>query len=257
MRAAIYSRFSTEKQRDASIEDQVRECLKLAQQQNLEVVATFEDRGISGGTAQRPGYQALLEAARNRQFELILTEDISRLWRSMAEYGPRAAELADIRVHTITCVGDDTRREGYGLILAVKQAMAEHARREISYRTRRGMEGLALAGKPTGGRCYGYTAAGELDPVQAPVVRSIFARARAGWSQERIAAQLNYDGTPTLGGGPWRQSTISSMLRNERYAGAIIWGRTLVQRSQSDSRRSERLERPGGPLVTRRGVAIL
>ena len=50
MKTAIYSRFSTEKQRDASIDDQVRECERAAKGAGLEVVARYEDRGISGGT---------------------------------------------------------------------------------------------------------------------------------------------------------------------------------------------------------------
>ena len=59
MRAAIYARFSTEKQRDASIEDQVRECERVAAADKLDVVARFSDAAISGGTADRPGYQAM------------------------------------------------------------------------------------------------------------------------------------------------------------------------------------------------------
>ena len=64
MRAALYARFSTDKQRDTSIDDQMRECERVARAAGLEVVARYEDKGISGGTAARPGYQALLAAAR-------------------------------------------------------------------------------------------------------------------------------------------------------------------------------------------------
>jgi site-specific DNA recombinase len=90
MKAALYSRFSTDRQRDASIEDQVRECERAAKSAGLEVVARYHDKGISGGTATRPGYQAMLTAARRHEFDVIVTEDISRLWRNRAEFGPRA-----------------------------------------------------------------------------------------------------------------------------------------------------------------------
>jgi len=66
---------------------------------------------MSGGTADRPRYQALLTAARNHQFDVIVFEEISRLWRNRAEFGPRSAELEDLGIHCLTCVGDDTRRE--------------------------------------------------------------------------------------------------------------------------------------------------
>src|ERR1700722_20249858 len=95
VKAALYARFSTEKQRDASVDDQFRECERAAKSAGLEVVARFEDKGISGGTATRPGYQALRTAARSGRFDVIVTEDISRLWRNRAEFGSRSAELED------------------------------------------------------------------------------------------------------------------------------------------------------------------
>ena len=102
MKAAIYARFSTDRQRDASIDDQFRECARVAKAAGLEIVGRFEDKGISAGTATRPGYQALLAGARQREFEVIVTEDISRLWRNRAEFGPRSAELEDLGINCLT-----------------------------------------------------------------------------------------------------------------------------------------------------------
>lgn len=155
-KAALYARYSTDLQKEASIEDQFRECGRIADTLGLEVVDYFSDAGFSGGTSYRPGYQALLKAAREKKFEIVVVEDISRLWRNRADYGTASAELEDLNVHLVTCVGDDTRRDGYGLVLGIKSAIAEHQRREISYRTRRGLEGRALKGWTTGGRCYGF-----------------------------------------------------------------------------------------------------
>src|SRR5580692_11874180 len=181
MKCAIYARYSTDMQREQSIEDQFRECERVARAAGLEVVARFDDKGISAGTATRPGYQALLTAARRGDFDVIVTEDISRLWRNRAEFGPRSAELEDLGVHCLTCVGDDTRRDGWGLVIQIKQAVGEHARREASYRTRRGLEGRAIKGKSAGGRAYGYRPASqsttgqvEIIEAEAAVVRRIF-----------------------------------------------------------------------------------
>ena len=112
MKAALYARYSTDKQRDASIDDQFRECARVARAAGFDVVAQFEDKSMSGGTADRPGYQELLSAARRKQFDVIVVEDISRLWRNRAEFGPRSAEFEDLGVHCVTAVGDDTRRDG-------------------------------------------------------------------------------------------------------------------------------------------------
>jgi len=260
-RAAIYARFSTDKQRDASIDDQFRECERVAKAAGLEIVGRFQDKGISAGTHQRPGYQAMLSAARGHVFDVLVSEDISRLWRNRSEYGQRSAELEDLGVHLLTCVGDDTRRDGWGLVLQIKQAVAEQARREASYRTRRGLEGNALSGKPTGGRAYGYipacsSAAGqiEIEPTEAAIVRRIFELYADGVSPRGIASRLNAEAVPSPGSRwqrserrhdcKWLASAIHGdvnrglgILNNRRYIGVQTWGRSEWKRSAADSKK--------------------
>jgi site-specific DNA recombinase len=85
LRAALYGRFSTDKQSKESIVDQFRVCERLAAAEGLQVVERYSDAAISGGTTQRPGYQAMLEAARRGDFDVIVAEDTSRLWRELSE----------------------------------------------------------------------------------------------------------------------------------------------------------------------------
>jgi site-specific DNA recombinase len=269
IKAALYARYSTDNQSEASIEDQFRTCERTAASNGLTVVCRFEDRGISGGTADRPGYQSLLTTARAGAFEVIVTEDISRLWRSRSEYGPRSAELEDLGIDIVTTVGDDTRRDGYGLILGIKQAIAENYRREISYRTKRGLEGKALAGQSTGGKCYGYDRCGTIDEAQALTVRRIFTLAADGFSAARIAETLSRsevipprakpygnfshfrDASQGIAGPSWQRSTVDAILRNVRYTGAVIWGRTESKTSAANSRHKARKARKDGPVVER------
>jgi site-specific DNA recombinase len=265
VKAALYARYSTDKQRDASIDDQFRECDRVARAAGFDVVARFEDKGISGGTADRPGYQALLTATRRREFSVIVVEDISRLWRNRAEFGPRSAEFEDFGVHCITAVGDDTRRDGWGLVIQIKQAVAEHARREASYRTRRGLEGRAIKGESAGGRAYGYRPASqstsgqvEIIETEAAVVRRIFELYAGGISSRAIAERLNGENIPSPGAawrrtdtgehakrrGKWVGSAIHGdpkrgygILNNERYLGRLNWGRLQWKRGAANSKK--------------------
>ena len=74
MKAALYARYSNEAQSADSIEDQFRVCERLAERHGFTVVERFSDAAISGGTAERPGYQSLLAAARTKQFKVIVAE---------------------------------------------------------------------------------------------------------------------------------------------------------------------------------------
>ena len=266
MRAAIYARFSTDKQSENSIADQIRVCERLAERCGFEVVERFSDAAVSGGTAYRAGYQRLLEAARHRVIDVIVAEDISRLWRLLAEQAPRLAELRDLGVHVVTH-DLDTRQDNAGILGAVNGAMSEQYRQEIARRTRRGLEGRARARQATGGRSYGYVAAcdtpdGEraIHAEQAAIVRRIFRMYAEGAGPRTIAATLNEARISSPGSGwnritrrraGWVQSAIAGdagrgigILNNELYIGRIIWNRFRWVRSASDSSRRRAVLNP-------------
>jgi DNA invertase Pin-like site-specific DNA recombinase len=273
VKAAIYARYSTDLQSEASIDDQLRVCERLAKQHGFKVVAKFSDAAISGGTTARPGYQQMLEGARRRAFDVIIAEDTSRLWRNLSEQAPRLAELADLGVHVITH-DLDTRSESAGILGAVLGASSEAYRKEIARRTRRGLEGLARNGKPAGGRSYGYVPASqsssgqiEIDDEQAAVVARIFREYADGTSARAIAAGLNRDGVASPGSSRnrtvnmtkgWVQTVIAGSIRdglgilnNEVYVGRVIWNRFRWIRSAADSSRRRRVNNPRSEWVVR------
>ena len=278
MRAALYARYSTERQSEASIEDQLRVCERLAARHEFQVVARFRDAAISGGTIRRPGYQAMLAAARRDEFDVIVAEDTSRLWRLLAEQAPRLAELEDLGIHVVTH-DLDTRSESAGVLGAVGGAMAEQYRREIGRRTRRGLEGLVQAGKSAGGRAYGYrsaTDAGRVQRVvheeQAAVVRRIFEAYVAGASAKTIAAQLNRDGVPSPGTtwarkvrrrSAWLASAITGdpargigILNNDSYRGRLVWNRCRWIRSAADASRRRCVLNPRSEWIESRDESM-
>jgi site-specific DNA recombinase len=259
LRAALYARFSTEKQSESSITDQLRICQRIADREGFTVVETFKDAAISGGTTKRPGYLELLKAARNHDIDVIVAEDSSRLWRELAEQWRALKELQDLGVHVVGH-GLDTRREESKMLLAVSGAAADAYRDEISRRTRRALEGKAMAGKPAGGKAYGYRMVNKarvIDEQQAEIVLQIYKWRAVGWSGQRIARQLNVDGVQPPGASwnrtstaatrknpakSWRPSCLVGdpargvgILNNPLYKGHIVWGRSRWKRGASDS----------------------
>ncbi len=271
MRAAAYARYSSDKQSESSIEDQLRVVARLAERHGFEIAETFTDAAISGGTSARPGYQALLTAVRRGRFHVILAEDCSRLWRNLSEQATRLAELRDLGVHVISH-DLDTRHEASAIMGAVLGATSEHYRAEIARRTRRGLEGIARAGRSAGGRAFGYIAATdsptgqrEIDPEQAAVVRRVFEMYAAGMSPKSIAATLNDEGVPSPGSGwrreqrrrrGWMVSTIAGsrerglgLLNNELYRGVTIWNRSRWVRSALDGKKRRQVMNPPSEWV--------
>src|SRR3546814_13614442 len=73
-RAAVYSRYSTDKQDPSSIEDQVRVCTRLIEQRGCALAAIYSDAAMSGATAARPGLRQLLAGAEAGEFDVLVVE---------------------------------------------------------------------------------------------------------------------------------------------------------------------------------------
>jgi len=261
------SDYSTERQSESSIDDQFRVCERVSERHGFSVSARFSDEALSGGTARRPGYQSLLAAARRREFRVIVAEDLKRLWREQAEQWRAIKELIDLDIAIITASGIDSRQPNFEVIASVYGASAELDRKETGYRTRRGLEGKARAGKSAGGRAYGYnppalsgTGEMEIDRKQANVVRRIYMMFADGYSPRAIADALNRERVASPGSSwaralrrkkGWVYTAVNSILGNSLYCGEVVWNRCKWVRSAADSSRRRRVLNPRTEWIVR------
>jgi len=102
-RVAFYARYSSDTQRDASVEDQFRLCRLYAEKQGWTVVETYSDRAISGASLIRPGVQALLSDAMRGNFDLVLAEALDRLSRDQEDVAGvfKRMEFAGVKIVTL------------------------------------------------------------------------------------------------------------------------------------------------------------
>ena len=255
MRAVIYARYSSDLQREASIDDQVEVCRRYAEAQGWHVVATYSDAAISGASRFRPGFQKLLTDAGRRQFEMVICEAVDRLGRRLADTADLQDKLAFHGVRLFTpSLGEVTP-----IHVAVMGMMAQMALKDLGEKTRRGQLGRVLKGRVAGGLAYGYridrTADGRgarrIDPDEARIVERVFREFAHGASPEMIARTLNQEGAPGPGGRPWSNTTIrgqldrgTGLINNSLYRGLITWDRCSYVK---DPRTGKRVARPNPP----------
>ena len=119
MRVAAYARFSSAMQREASLEDQLRNCRAHAARMGWPAPEEFTDAAISGSRDDRPAYRRML--ARAAEFDVILVDDLSRLSRDSVE---AARVLRRMAFHGVRVVGvsdgTDTARDGHELDTGVR-----------------------------------------------------------------------------------------------------------------------------------------
>ena len=267
MKAAIYARFSTDRQTESSIEDQVRVCSDRCAKDGLQVAANFEDQGISGAaTGNRPGYLKMVEAANSSLFDVLVVMDLSRLSRSQGDLSKVIDRLTwrGIRVIGVQD-GYDNARKGHKVQAGISGIIGEAFRDMVSDRTYAALEFRALQGKATGGKRYGY-GAGESE-----IVLQIFDWYACGRSTTWIAAELNRRAIPSPGSswkrttrrrGGWAPSAIGGdprrgvgILNNEVYIGRTIWNRSKSVKDPDTGKRRQ-VQRPRGEWIQREDESL-
>jgi DNA invertase Pin-like site-specific DNA recombinase len=147
-KAAIYVRVSTP---DQHVESQLYDLRELAAQRGFEVVHEYEDRGVCGKKARRPGLDLLMGDARRKKFSVVLVAAFDRIARSTRNFLQIVDELDSLGIEFIS------RREGVAtgdamgrLFVTIISAIAELERSLVVERVKSGMRRAALEGRQIG-----------------------------------------------------------------------------------------------------------
>ena len=257
-RVALYARYSSDSQRDASIEDQFRICHEQAKREGWQVVGAYKDAAISGSSMiLRPGIQALLRDAQAGQFDMVLSEALDRVSRDQADIATLFKHLKFAGVPIVTLAEGEISELHVGL----KGTMNALFLKDLAAKTHRGLRGRVENGKSGGGLCYGYKvvkqfdARGEpirgdreIDAREAAIVQRIFREFADGIGPRTIARNLNEEGVRGPEGRPWSDTTIrghvkrgTGLVNNELYVGRLIWNRLRYIKDPSTGKRVSRL----------------
>ncbi|MEO1986477.1 MAG: recombinase family protein [Martelella sp.] len=258
MRVALYARYSSDNQREASIEDQFRICREQAKREKWKIVGTYKDAGISGASMiLRPGIQSLLQDAQAGQFDMVLAEALDRISRDQADVATFFKHLKFAGVPIVTLAEGEISELHVGL----KGTMNALFLKDLAAKTHRGLRGRVEEGKSGGGLCYGYkvvkqlNARGdpirgdrEIDEAEANIICRVFREFASGIGPRTIARTLNEEGIPGPNGKPWGDTTIrghvkrgTGLINNELYIGRLIWNRLRYIKDPSTGRRVSRL----------------
>lgn len=257
MKVAIYARVSTENQETrGTIGSQLAVLRARIATEGHELVAEFCDDGYSGARLDRPGLDALRDAAEAGLIEAVWCLSPDRLAR-MCAY--QVIVLDELNRHGVRvlftdapALDDDPQAR---LLIQVQGVIAEYERAKIAERYRRGKLWRARRGEVIFWKVpYGYrriagsamnTAHLVVYEPEAAVVRRIFEGYIAGHSTREIVRRLNLDQVPSpTGKAMWGTSTIGRVLRNESYLGRAYYNRTESIPDPRARRRTRQVLRP-------------
>ena len=224
MIGVIYARYSSDNQREESIEGQLRECKAFAEKNDIQIMDTYIDRALSAKTDNRPDFQRMIKDSAKGKFEVVLVWKLDRFARNRYDSAHYKTILRKNGVKVVSATESISQGAEGILLESMLEGMAEYYSAELSEKVKRGMKENALKFKYNGGALpVGYTVDEnqyyQLDPVVAPVVADAFKHYAEGATMQEITDEMNLRGVRTNRGGKISINSVTRMLHNRKYIG--------------------------------------
>lgn len=257
MKAVIYARYSSENQREESIDAQIRACREYCDRSDYEVVGAYIDQALTATTDDRPQFQRMVADSHKSEWKYVIVHKLDRFARNRYDSAVYKQKFRTngVRVLSVLERLDDSPESV--IMESMLEGMAEYYSKNLSREAKKGLRENAYNGKAAGGfppLGYDIDISGHyiVNEQEAAFVRMIFLWAREGMSYKKIASNLNAMGAHTKKGNRFVPSSIHDILRNEKYRGLRIHNRFSRDYSTGKVRRhvlggnTDTLEFPGG-----------
>lgn len=234
-RAALYARFSSNNQREESIDAQMRAMEEYCQRNNIIIVSRYADEAKSATTDKRPQFQQMISDSNSHEFDMVLVHKLDRFSRNRFDHAiyQRALNKNGVTLYSVLENLDDSPESI--MMQSVISGMSEFYSANLSREVQKGMKENALKAISTGGISpLGY----DVDPVtrkyvinekEAEAVRIIFSMYAKGYGYSAIMDELNDKGFTTKTGKHFTKSGFYSILTNPKYNGTYVYNRRTAK----------------------------
>ncbi|MBQ6896716.1 MAG: recombinase family protein [Oscillospiraceae bacterium] len=224
MKAVIYARYSSDNQREESIEGQLRECTEFAEKSGFTILQHYIDRAYSATTDNRPEFQRMIKDSDKRLFDVIIVWKLDRFSRNRYDSAKYKNQLNKNGVKVLSATESITDSPEGILMESLLEGWAEYYSKDLSVKVSRGLTENVINGKFNGGVIPpGYMVDDnqhiQIDPVKAPFVLEVFKRYDQGDTKGNIIKWLNENYFTNSKGTPMSFNTIGIMLKNRKYIG--------------------------------------
>ncbi len=233
MKAVIYARYSSDSQREESIEGQIRECTAFAEKNGITVLRHYIDRAFSARTDKRPEFQEMIKDSGKKLFDTVIVWKLDRFARNRYDSARYKALLKKNGVKVVSAT-EIISSGAEGIILeSVLEGYAEYFSADLAEKVSRGMTENALKCKFNGGNPpVGYQIDNDqyfqINPLAAPHVLEAFKLYDEGATMTEVREYLNQHGVRNTRGQAMTYNSVSKMLRNRRYIGEYSYRDVVI-----------------------------
>ena len=233
MKAVIYARYSSDNQREESIEGQIRECTAFAEKNDITVLKHYIDRAYSARTDHRPAFQEMIKDSDKHLFDMVIVWKLDRFSRDRYDSARYKVLLKKNNVRVVSATEVISSGADGILLKSVLEGFAEYYSADLAEKVTRGLTENALKCKFNGGSMpIGYVIDEEqhfqIDPLTAPFVLEAFKRYIEGATMKELIDFFNEKGIKNKSGGDINYNSIQRMLNNRRYIGEYAFRDIVV-----------------------------
>ncbi len=231
VRGVIYARFSSDNQRDESIDAQIRAIEDYARKNDIQVMGHYIDKARSAMTDNRPEFLRMISESKDNLFDVVLVHKLDRFARNRQDSIGYRMQLKRHGVSLISVLEYIDESPESIILESVLEAMAEYYSKNLAREVNKGMKENALKGLHTGGLPpLGY----DVDPKtkklvinehEALAVRMIYDLFLKGYGYDKIIDELNLRGFKTKTGKAFGHNSLHNIVRNEKYIGVYVFNR--------------------------------
>ena len=237
-KVVIYARFSSDNQREESIDAQIRACRTYAGSNGWIIVREYCDRGISGTSDNRPEFLQMIEDSKTGNFDAIIVHKLDRFSRNVQQTIGYISELKDngVELKSVIEQFDDTPEGEFmrNTMSNISQFYSRNLAREVM----KGLKENAYKATHTGGvpplglRVNPETRKYEIEEKEEIIIKKIYEMYITGETHPKIIRELNECGYTNKAGNPFTKNSLLSILRNEKYVGTYIWNKSVAKNSK-------------------------
>ncbi|OHW62206.1 hypothetical protein EUAN_12750 [Andreesenia angusta] len=247
MKAAVYARYSSDNQREESIEAQTRAIKEYAEKNGIQIVKVYADEARSATTDNRPQFLQMIKDSDLGLFNVLIVHKLDRFARNRYDsaFYKRHLKKNGVRLVSVLENLDDSPE---AIILeSVLEGMAEYYSANLAREVMKGMKETALQCKHTGGMApLGYDVAPDktyvINEAEAKSVKIIFDMYINGSGYALIGEKLNSEGFRTKTGKLFSRSSMHDILKNEKYTGTYVFNRTARKTGDKRTHRKSKDE---------------
>ena len=233
MKAVIYARYSSDNQREESIEGQIRECTAFAEKNDITVLKHYIDRAYSARTDHRPAFQEMIKDSDKHLFDMVIVWKLDRFSRDRYDSARYKVLLKKNNVRVVSATEVISSGADGILLESVLEGFAEYYSADLAEKVTRGMTENALKRKFNGGSMpIGYVIDEEqhfqIDPLTAPFVLEAFKRYIEGATMKELIDFFKEKGIKNKNGRDINYNSIQRMLNSRRYIGEYAFRDIVV-----------------------------